>query len=98
MKKQPFYKGIINKVYVVQPKKPNSALRKCCDVKLSNGSIKKAFIPGEGHNLTKYSTVLIKHGKTKDLIGFNYKVIRGKYDCNSVPRISSRSKYGHPKN
>jgi small subunit ribosomal protein S12 len=33
------------------PKKPNSALRKICRVRLTNGVEVTAYIGGEGHNL-----------------------------------------------
>jgi len=38
-------------VMIVKPRKPNSANRKCCKVRLSNGRKITAHIPGEGHNL-----------------------------------------------
>jgi len=82
LRKKPHIKGIICKLFTVKPKKPNSAIRKAAKVYLP--SIKfyiNAYIPGIGHSLKVHNEVLIKGGRTKDLIGFRYKIIRGVYDC-----------------
>jgi len=82
-------------VYTTKPRKPNSAVRKVCRVKLSTGKSTIAYIPGEGHNLQEHSVVLIRGGRTKDLRGLRYKVVRGALDLNGVVgRKNSRSKYG----
>lgn len=62
-------KGVLSKVYTTKPRKPNSAVRKICRVKLSTGKSTIAYIPGEGHNLQEHSVVLIRGGRTKDLPG-----------------------------
>jgi len=94
----PQKKGICMKLIVKAPKKPNSALRKLVKVKLTNGKLINAYIPGEGHNLLEYSTILIKGGRIKDLPGVKYKLIRGKYDFLGIKmRRTSRSKYGSKK-
>lgn len=91
----PFKRGVCLKVTTTTPKKPNSALRKIARVRLSNGMEVTAYIPGIGHNLQEHSIVLIKGGRTKDLPGVRYKVIRGVYDTQSVAnRFQSRSRYG----
>lgn len=91
----PFKRGVCLKVTTMTPKKPNSALRKICRVRLSNGMEVTAYIPGEGHNLQEHSIVLLKGGRTKDLPGVRYKVIRGVYDTQGVDkRRQSRSRYG----
>lgn len=93
--KKPQIKGLCTHVFLKTPKKPNSALRKVIKVQLTNLSSVFAHVPGEGHNLIKFSTVLIRFGRTKDLPGFKYKAIRGKYDLQGVKnRKQSRSKYG----
>ncbi|MFA5360025.1 MAG: 30S ribosomal protein S12 [Patescibacteria group bacterium] len=97
----PFKRGVCLKVTTTTPKKPNSALRKIARVRLSNGMEVTAYIPGIGHNLQEHSIVLLKGGKTKDLPGVRYKVIRGVYDTQGVEgRRQSRSSYGAktPKN
>jgi small subunit ribosomal protein S12 len=77
-----FTLGIILKTLIRKPRKPNSANRKCCRVRLANGLEVIAHIPGEGHNLQEHHTVLVRGGRTKDLPGVHYKVVRGKLDCN----------------
>lgn len=94
----PFKQGVCLKVTTTTPKKPNSALRKIARVRLSNGMEVTAYIPGMGHNLQEHSIVLIKGGKTKDLPGVRYKVVRGVYDASGVEaRRKSRSSYGAKK-
>ena len=91
----PQKKGVVIKVLTRTPKKPNSAIRKVTKVRLSNKRKVIAYIPGEGHNLQEYSTVLMRGGRVKDLPGVKYHLIRGVYDF--VPlktRKTSRSKFG----
>ncbi len=91
----PQRRGVCIRVYTVSPKKPNSALRKVCRVRLTNGFEVTAYIQGEGHNLQEHSVVLIRGGRTPDLPGVRYKVIRGSLDTQGVQgRKQSRSKYG----
>jgi len=94
----PQKKAVCIKVYVMKPKKPNSAIRKVAKVRLL--SLKKnilVYIPGQGHNLQQYSTVLVRGGRVKDLPGVHYHLVKGKYDFSSaetVNRQNGRSKYG----
>jgi small subunit ribosomal protein S12 len=82
-------------VRTVTPKKPNSALRKVCRVRLTNGIEVTAYIPGEGHTLQEHSVVLIRGGRVKDLPGVRYHVVRGALDAQGVQdRKRGRSKYG----
>ena len=91
----PFKRGVCLKVTTTTPKKPNSALRKIARVRLSNGMEVTAYIPGIGHNLQEHSIVMLKGGRTKDLPGVRYKIIRGVYDTQGVEgRRQSRSRYG----
>lgn len=91
----PFKKGVVLRVMIVKPKKPNSAQRKCCRVRLTNGNVISALIPGEGHNLQEHHVVLVRGGKVQDLPGVKYKLVRGAYDLSGVAnRATSRSKYG----
>ncbi len=91
----PFKRGVCLKVTTTTPKKPNSALRKIARVRLSNGMEVTAYIPGVGHNLQEHSIVLLKGGRTKDLPGVRYKIVRGVYDTQGVQgRKQSRSSYG----
>jgi len=94
----PFKRGVCVKVTTTTPKKPNSALRKIARVRLSNGLEVTAYIPGEGHNLQEHSIVLIKGGRTKDLPGVRYKIVRGVFDTQGVEkRRQGRSRYGAKK-
>ena len=94
----PQRRGVCVRVYTSTPKKPNSALRKVARVKLTNGIEVTSYIPGEGHNLQEHSIVLVRGGRTKDLPGVRYKVIRGALDTAGVAkRKQSRSKYGAKK-
>lgn len=91
----PQRRGVCVRVYTTTPKKPNSALRKVARVKLTNGLEVTCYIPGEGHNLQEHSIALIRGGRTKDLPGVRYKIIRGALDTAGVNnRKQSRSKYG----
>jgi small subunit ribosomal protein S12 len=94
-KTNPQKRGVCTRVYTTTPKKPNSALRKVCKVRLTNGYEVIAYIPGEGHNLQEHSIVLIHGGRVKDLPGVRYRVIRGVLDTAGVEgRKQSRSLYG----
>jgi len=96
--KCPQKKGICIKIFTRTPKKPNSAVRKLTKLRLSNEKKINAYVPGEGHTLQEYSTVLIRGGRVKDLPGIKYKLIRGKYDfLGLINRKTSRSLYGTKK-
>ncbi len=91
----PFKRGVCLKVFTTTPKKPNSALRKVCRVRLTNGMEVTAYIPGEGHALQEHSIVVIRGGRVKDLPGVRYHVVRGVMDTTGVEgRKQQRSKYG----
>ena len=91
----PQKRGVCTRVTTMTPKKPNSAIRKYCRVRLSNGIEVTAYIPGIGHRLQEHSVVLIRGGRVKDLPGVRYHVIRGTLDATGVDkRMQSRSKYG----
>ncbi len=97
----PQKRGVCTRVYTTTPKKPNSALRKVCRVRLTNGFEVSSYIGGEGHNLQEHSVVLIRGGRVKDLPGVRYHTVRGTLDCAGVKdRKQGRSKYGakRPKN
>ena len=79
----PQKRGVCTRVYTTTPKKPNSALRKVCRIRLTNGFEVTSYIGGEGHNLQEHSVVLIRGG------------VRGALDCAGVKdRKQGRSKYG----
>lgn len=96
------------KVFVMEPKKPNSAKRCCVRVRLSNGHTITAYVPGERNNLVEHSCVLVEGGGPPDLPGVKYRVIRGVRDASpgegpsstareemkNVTRKNARSRYG----
>lgn len=91
----PQKRGVCTRVYIMTPKKPNSALRKVAKVKLAGGSEVTCYIPGIGHNLQEHSIVLVRGGRVKDLPGVRYHIIRGVLDATGVEnRKQGRSKYG----
>lgn len=91
----PQKRGVCTRVYTTTPKKPNSALRKVCRVKLTSGFEVTSYIGGEGHNLQEHSVVLIRGGRVKDLPGVRYHTVRGALDTSGVSeRKQGRSKYG----
>lgn len=95
LKGAPQRRGVCTRVYTTTPKKPNSALRKVCRVRLTSQIEVTAYIPGIGHNLQEHSVVLVKGGRVKDLPGVRYKVVRAALDTAGVSdRRQARSKYG----
>ncbi len=95
LKNSPQRKAICVRVFTKTPKKPNSALRKVARVRLSDLSSATAYIPGEGHNIMRFSSVLVRGGRVNDLPGIKYKLIRGKFDLEALKlRKQGRSKYG----
>lgn len=100
------------KTFEMSPRKPNSAKRKVCKVRLTysighvnHKSNKKpdrrvitAHIPGEGHSLSEHGILLVSGGRAKDLPGVKYRVIRGVFDCAPVKgRSRALSYYGKSK-
>jgi small subunit ribosomal protein S12 len=76
----PQRKGIVIKIRIVTPKKPNSARRKVARVRLTTGFVVTARIRGQGHNLQAYSTVLVAGGRANDLPGVRYSLVKGSMD------------------
>lgn len=91
----PLKKGVVMRVMILKPKKPNSAQRKAARVRLSNGEVVSAYIPGIGHNCQEHSVVYVRGGRSQDLPGVKYHLVRGAMDLAGVAnRATSRSKYG----
>ena len=90
----PQKRGVCTRVYTTTPKKPNSALRKVCRVRLTNGYEVTSYIGGEGHNLQEHSVVLIRGGRVKDLPGVRYHTVRGTLDCAGVAERKRRAAPG----
>ncbi len=82
--KVPYAKGVVLKLQIKKPKKPNSANRKCVLTRLSTGKEVTAYVPGEGHNLQEHNTVLVRVGNLRDVPGVKCKCVRGAYDLGHV--------------
>lgn len=94
----PMRRGVVYKVDIMTPRKPNSAKRKIVKVRLTFNK-KRVFanIPGMGHKLREYSVVMVRGGSAKDLPGVNYGLIRGSLDFihkEEFERRNRRSKFG----
>jgi ribosomal protein S12 len=64
-------------------------------LKLSTKKRALAHIPGSGHNLRKFSKVLINGNRCRDLPVVNYSCIRGVYDFSPLSNVKKRrSIYG----
>ncbi len=103
--KKPQRRASCVKLFTTTPRKPNSALRKVAKIRYRHVVKHKttykftfAFIPGEGHTLKEHAVVLFRGGRTQDLPGIKYKLIRGKFDLRALAeRKNARSKYGTKK-
>jgi small subunit ribosomal protein S12 len=91
----PQRRGVCVRLAIMPPRKPNSARRKAARVRVSTKKEVFAYIPGIGHNLLKFSHVLLRGGNRPDLPGVHYTMIRGAKDLHGIrERTSARSKYG----
>lgn len=91
----PFKRGNCLKIFIISPKKPNSALRKVARIRLTNQKSVTAYIPGQGHNIQKYSSVMLRGGYHKDCPGVQYSIQRGLLDAAPLYNMrKKRSKYG----
>jgi small subunit ribosomal protein S12 len=104
----PQKKGVCTKINNMhKPKKPNSAKRKTLTVAITWRNRRKkqrkkvihamCCIPGQGHNITVNSDLLIRGGRKPDLPGVKYHVFRNKLDFHGKEKIErkrKRSKYG----
>jgi|SRR5690606_4660165 len=73
----PQREGIVERIRIVSPKKPNSAKRKVAKIKLSTKFKVTARIIGQSHNLQPHSVVLVRGGRANDLPGVRYTIIKG---------------------
>lgn len=95
LNKGPQKKGVGLRLRICTPKKPNSARRPVIKLRLSTKKKALAHIPGSGHNLRKFSKVLINGNRCRDLPVVNYSCIRGVYDFSPLSHVKRRrSIYG----
>lgn len=95
----PQVRGLLLRLNVVSPRKPNSAKRRAAKV-VSLKTRRKVFahVPGIGEpGVNKNAIVLFEGGGFKDVGGVNYSLMRGKLgftDVESFGRKNRRSKFG----
>ena len=95
LNKSPQRKGIVLRLRICTPRKPNSARRPTVKLKLSTKKKALGHIPGSGHNLRKFSKVLVNGNGARDLPVVNYTCIRGVYDfAPLIGKKRRRSIYG----
>ena len=80
----PAARGLVVRVCVMNPKKPNSAMRHVAKVKLYSKPRVTARIPGCGFGVTRFNRVLVRGGRANDLPGVSYSLVRGVYDFPSL--------------
>lgn len=95
----PHRKGVVSKITVMSPRKPNSAKRTFAKVRLLfNNKRLFAKIPGIGeHFLQSHAIVLVRGHGPKDSPGINYHLVRGQCDFikfEPYGRKNRRSKFG----
>lgn len=94
----PVAKGLVVRVCIMNPKKPNSAMRHVAKVKLYRKPRVTARIPGQGFGVSKFNRVLVRGGRANDLPGVGYSLVRGVYDFPPLStKKKSRSFYGVPR-
>ena len=91
----PQRKGIVLRLRICTPRKPNSARRPVIKTMLSTQKKALSHIPGSGHTLKRHSRSLIKGVGARDLPVVNYTCIRGVYDFEPLfKKKKRRSIYG----
>jgi len=91
----PQLKALVVERRQVTPRKPNSALRKCVKVMLTNCKYLVPYVPGGEHNLRKFGEALVRGGGARDLPGVRYSCVRGALGLFSVMgKTKRRSIYG----
>ena len=98
LNKSPQRRGIILRLRLVTPKKPNSARRPVAKVTLTTKKNVLAHIPGYNHSLRRHSRALIAGVGARDLPYVNYTCVRGVYDFEPLyTKQRRRSIYANPR-
>ena len=94
----PNKKGVVRRLRIQTPRKPNSARRMVFKLWLTTRRHTVSSIKGSGHNLKRFSTVLIAGTGSRDLPGIYSHCIRGRFDLKGLYyKRRRRSIYGVPK-
>ncbi len=95
LKSSPFGRGLVVRVTVMNPKKPNSAIRHVAKIRMYSKPRVTARIPGSGFGVVKFNRVLVRGGRANDLPGVGYSLVRGVYDFSPCfGKKRARSYYG----
>ena len=95
LKKCPAAKGLVVRVCIMNPKKPNSAMRHVAKIKLYRKPRVTARIPGRGYGVVKFNRVLVRGGRANDLPSVGYSLVRNVYDFSPLmTKKKRRSFYG----
>jgi len=95
LKVKPHLRGVVSRLRLATPKKPNSARRPVVHVHIYHKNRSRvAHIPGGSHTIKKHSEVLLCGNGVRDLPGVNYTCVRGVYDfLGSLTKNRRRSIY-----
>ena len=80
LRRCPQAKGLVVRVCIMNPKKPNSAMRHVAKLKLYRKPRITTRIPGRGFGVSKFNRALSRGGRANDLPGVGYSLVRGVYD------------------
>lgn len=95
LKGSPQRRGVVIRLRICTPRKPNSARRPVVKTMLSSRRKTIAHIPGSGHSIKRYSKIFVSGVGPRDLPGVHYTCIRGKLDLEPCSRKTKRrSIYG----
>lgn len=98
LKLSPQRRGIILRLRLVTPRKPNSARRPVAKITLTTKKKVLAHIPGYGHTLRRHSRTLVCGVGARDLPYVSYTCMRGVYDFTPLySKVRRRSIYANPK-
>jgi len=94
----PNLRGLIHRVMIRSPKKPNSGMRKVAKIKVRYQGYYTRLtgrVTGNSNKPVKFNHVLIRGGRANDVPGVNYTLVRGTYDhAGLANKHRRRSLYG----
>ena len=83
LRKKPQLSGVVKRMFIMSPKKPNSGKRRVAKVLIKH-MVKRdrvtARIVGYDYLLRKFAHVLVRGGRANDTPGVTYSCIRGSLD------------------
>jgi small subunit ribosomal protein S12 len=95
LRRCPQARGLVVRVCIMNPKKPNSAMRHVAKLRLYRKPRITTRVPGRGYGVSKFNRALSRGGRANDLPGVGYSLIRGTYDFAPLfGKTRSRSFYG----